>query len=418
MGRMKTASQPPSVVEGRLPQAIKLLKRAYKYLEGGERARTGWVALGGRRVVLAGIFGTVIAACTGSPPVEPIPDPVSGLTITWGKAPPVNWNATTLGSDPVNGIGPVLRVRATPSVPSTDTLPSDTLKLVIVLKNKDNGSTREGNFALIPAKQTGTTVELDIGGNFEDASFGGHEIWVKGTITRNGSAIRNGESQHYDITKYSRSSFSTVGVEYDHQLSNNVIDPFPGTSQKISEAFGAGAKKFNFVKNETTLVDSVLRLGNPPDFQQLFRVFVGGHRNQRSNPVYLAGVENLDFNVGRDTGYTGLSLLYSDFYGGTLIFLEFIYHTSANRHVIPGLLVPKTLTHELGHQIADLNEPQDNSTAQRDHNSPFCVMNRDYDYVGDNDDDSGNDYTPMKRTFFQNPFFCGKDVQKVWNASP
>ena len=393
MGRRQTFS---------LPNVMKQLKQAYKYLEDGVRAKGGWVGFAKYHILLIGTL-TMILGC-GKDEIPPAPQE---FKVVWDGEPSNSWNVATFTIEPEEGWGPVYRVKVIPTV-----VPTTYNWLALQLSIKYDGAITESNVVLgAPANLTNRAISIDIGGNIS-ASSKQCSIWVTAFLPGDYRAATPRKALSFTP----RTSSRTLSVEQDEQASFGVFDSAGSASFFANIAFGAAGKNLSFYPNQTTLTDE-----NMPCIGEncvvSFSDFVSQYKNQGKD-MYLAGVKNLVGNV-IGAGRSGLSINRPDRQAGSLLFMEHIYGTAASYGLPQANLLYWDLTHELGHQNVLIVHPQDsNGVAKRNHDSPFCVMNDEYLFIGDNDNDSTNDPPGIERYFYYNPFFCNADVSKLTSAVP
>lgn len=210
----------------------------------------------------------------------------------------------------------------------------------------------------------------------------------------------------YSIIATPKSWFSkTMHIEYDCQYSYG----FGSKSfEKLTSAFHVADTDTDFFRDEEDLPITVL-----------FRSELGSYhlthfQNIPPYNMHLLAVEGLKENQGQPTITPGESI--PGPYGWSYVFVQDIldFHPDFDEWNV----VRKSLIHELGHQRANLTHASGLYPHPENHDSPFCVMNQDICYPGNNDDDPYNDPPEVLWRWFElNPHFCDKCVGTIKDIS-
>lgn len=411
----------------RILNAIKRLKRAYKYLEEGGRTEKTRAARGLWSLLLPGIMTIFALVCSGcNKKQEPITGRPAEFTLNWSSTNlPTSWNA---GVDPVFRVG----ILCNPLK-----YPSDSLELKLFMKF--GSTTRVGNFIIGPTTSFPvTTIYLDLGGNLNSVTANA-EFWVRARIGGNGSYKDSLDTPHKILTFTPHSTPSRVkGVEYDHQVSYNIFGDAPSATARLDEAFTVADTRFNIIfdntsLNGTALANEDIMADSNLDIKFQMANYVVRYRqyqpssNEPVYPMYLVGVQNLLVN-GQNPGVAAMTLEGPDTVllfrqiRSSFLFLQHIRSFQFGYGVTTDQFASKTVVHEFGHQRGALShasppDPNDPTYLPRQHNSPFCVMNQNMGWVqdafNDNDDNFSNNINGAFLNFTYNPFFCKESVDSL-----
>jgi len=212
------------------------------------------------------------------------------------------------------------------------------------------------------------------------------------------SAKVNTKDDH-SITATPKSSFPKImHIEYDCQYSYGLGSR---TFKELTSAFHVADTDTDFFRDEDDITPEQIEWDNLGAYHLQHWSGASGYN------MHLLAIKGLKDNTSRELGRSvegpfGYSYV---FVGDIMDFFE----EDPN-------VVKKVAVHELGHQRADLSHPSGEDAQPQNHDSPFCVMNQDIGYWGNNDDDPNNDPPEvLYRWFIHNPHFCDKCVNKIKN---
>ncbi|MGB8656273.1 MAG: hypothetical protein WCE90_00630 [Candidatus Zixiibacteriota bacterium] len=205
------------------------------------------------------------------------------------------------------------------------------------------------------------------------------------------------------ITVTPKTSFSKkMHIEYDCQ---NTYGFSRTTFEKLASAFHIADTDTDFLYNELNL----LPVDIPYDSLGIYHLIHWSHTPGYN--MHLLAVQGLTNNTGSLAGYStpGGS------FGFTFIFVQDILDFNC---IDPLYVIDKATIHELGHQRGGLRHASgpDNPHPE-DHDSPFCVMNEDNSFSGNNDNNPNNDPPGLMRWFTTNPHFCPNCVNAIRSIS-
>jgi len=246
-----------------------------------------------------------------------------------------------------------------------------------------------------------TLYTLEFGGNIESGEYQARG-WLKyvGSETLGVTSARD-----YDITVTKKTSFNkTMHMEYDYQYR---WDLGTVTFERLSRAFNIADTDTDILNDEQDMTPSYISIDSLGAYHLRHWSGTSGYN------MHLLAVQGLKENQGQPKITTGIST--QGPYGWTFIFVKDIRDFYLNDYDKMNVLYLTTI-HELGHQRGGLTHASGQNAQPQNHNSPFCAMNQDIAYSGNNDDDPNNDPPGIKRWFELNPHFCDKCVNTVKNV--
>ncbi|MCI0526942.1 MAG: hypothetical protein L0Y56_05740 [Nitrospira sp.] len=380
------------------------LKRAYKYWEGGVGEKTDG-ELRHRRWLWNVFLLFMMPFVLGGECCNNIKPP----NIAWhSDAPYTYWDAR--GYDPY-----VVKV-----VPAKQGEGGDKMYLQIRAEFKNPGGLFVSNKISGTANDmNGRTIWLEIGGNLRSVSSS-FELSVTGYTDRSGCPWPSGNNSSFPLLTRtfipSNNPTRDLYFEYDHQARWDIFDStsLDWTKKQVNAAFWVADRNMELSPSQTNLPDNAIGCGS--DCDEALTAYADSFRNPGQR-LYLIGVKNISANP--DSNWAGRSLYDSDPQNPswTFLFMEDVYTSAVSWNLSKGIVVTTVLVHELGHQVAGLDHPQDDfGNARLHHDSPFCVMNQGLEVSGDNDFTPLNDFPGVRRTIYYYPFFCPADVGKIRNS--
>jgi hypothetical protein len=259
---------------------------------------------------------------------------------------------------------------------------------------------------------TNEEYTLEFGGAIEGTDYR-PRYDVKGYLRARDSEGQNimtctTETRYVEVIQ--KTSFSnTMHIEYDCQQDWEL----PSSSfAKLTAAFHVADTDTDFFRDQVTLPEECIWWDSLP------RYHVIHFSNTSPYNMHLLAVEGLWENSAKQEIIIGASI--PGPLGFSYVFIADIcdWHYPND----PNVMALATI-HELGHQRADLTEASvvvfdpENPPHPELHDSPFCAMNQNLWYVGNNDNDPYNDPPGLKRWFDRNPHFCEMCVNSIRNVS-
>lgn len=250
---------------------------------------------------------------------------------------------------------------------------------------------------------------LEFGGAIEGENFRDDYHIVGGlALVQIGQEPKLAETESRYLRVYQKTYFSkTMHIEYDCQSSYNIGADTLDTFAKLAAAFHVADTDTALLWDELSMRDSAISEEDLGFYHFVhwsstfgYNMHVLGIRGLTSNPNHLGG-----------KAVAGP-------FGWSFVFFQDIYdhHTE-----YPELALSKVTVHELGHQRGNLThasgDDPDHPPHPELHDSPFCVMNQDLSYEGNNDNDPNNDPPGLKRWFDTNPHFCDMCVNAIRNVN-
>ncbi len=286
----------------------------------------------------------------------------------------------------------------------------DYLKMLFWLEHEDYVcyESNDIDFPLSTDSIQTAAYTLEFGGNIEgEYARDGYLLVGCLTLVRDGQFVQTVETEPSYIAVYPANTFSkTMHIEYDCQLSYNIGADTLDTFGKLAAAFHVADTDTEFLWDETNMNNQNV---GPFDAQLWdYHYSHYGHGGQGYS-MHLLGVQGLADNAEHLGGKS-----YPGPQGWSFVFVKDIidYHT-----LKPDFALYKVTIHELGHQRGDLTHASGENAHPENHDSPFCVMNQDLCYVGNNDNNPNNDPPGLKRWFDTNPHFCSMCVDTIRNVS-
>jgi hypothetical protein len=248
---------------------------------------------------------------------------------------------------------------------------------------------------------TDSVYYLEFGGAIEGALYREYYDMVA-TVRVNGQTSITASSEARSIHVTEKTAFGkTMHIEYDCQEDCGFTET---TFAKLTAAFHVADTDTDFRRDELDLPEEWIWWDSLGLYH--WRHF----SNTAPYNMHILAVQGLEENSKEIT--TGASRPGPDGYSYVFVGDIWDYHEE-NASVV----IAKTNIHELGHQRAHLTHASGDNPHPENHDSPFCAMNQDILYEGDNDNDPDNDPTGLKRYFCRNPHFCDMCVTTIRNVS-
>ena len=224
--------------------------------------------------------------------------------------------------------------------------------------------------------------------------------------------VQNGQFADYVTTKGEYLGvtektyfFNTMHIEYDCQSSYNIGADTLDTFAKLAAAFHIADTDTDFLRDDLNLPDRLV------PWDSLGWYHVESWSNTAGYNMHLLAIQGIENNTDSTTGAsTG-----GGPYGYSFVFVQDILTFNPINALFT---LYKTTVHELGHQRGGLRHASGRHDPHpEDHDCPFCVMNQDNGYSGNNDNNPNNDPPGLMRWFITNPHFCDMCVNTLKNIS-
>jgi hypothetical protein len=269
----------------------------------------------------------------------------------------------------------------------------------------------ESNDIEFPLSEMGYGIPytLEFGGAIEGEYFRwGYDIIGYLVLVDNDSIVEYTYTDVGYISVTPKNSFSkTMHIEYDCQSSYNIGADTLDTFARLAAAFHIADTDTDFLWDEMNMQDSLILESQLGFYHYLHWQGTPGYN------MHLLGIRGLVYNPNYLGGESA-----SGPFGWSFVFVKDICDHASLK---PDLAISKVSVHELGHQRGELTHASGNDPEHPPHpelhDSPFCVMNQDLSYEGNNDNDPNNDPTGLKRWFDANPHFCDMCVNAIKNVS-
>lgn len=293
--------------------------------------------------------------------------------------------------------------------PEVDTGAAGTyLTMYFRLQTDDDGTLYQSNhidFNYSP----GSVYDLEFGGAIEGEKYRENYNLVA-YVQKEDDSQTYARSETRTITVKEKTNFTkTMHIEYDCQQDWEL----PSSSfAKLTAAFHVADTDTDFFRDEVALPEECIWWDSLPRYRAIH------FSNTPPYNMHLLAIKGLWDNSAKQGITIGASI--PGPLGFSFIFMGDIYDWHPDHALLVAAL---TTVHEFGHQRADLTHASVvhydplNPPHPELHDSPFCAMNQDICYTGNNDNDPNNDPPGLKRWFDWNPHFCDMCVDSIKNIS-
>lgn len=248
---------------------------------------------------------------------------------------------------------------------------------------------------------------LEFGGAIE-GEYARDDYHIVGylALIQNGQIAAHVNTDPRYLWVYQKTYFSkTMHVEYDCQSSYNIGADTLDTFAKLAAAFHIADTDTDFLWDETNIQDSTVAWNDLGMYHVLHWSNTPGYN------MHLLAIQGMENNTDSITG----AATRGGAYGYSFVFVQDLLTFNP---IDPLFVLYKTTVHELGHQRGGLRHASGRDDPHpEDHDCPFCVMNQDNGYSGNNDNNPHNDPPGLMRWFITNPHFCDMCVNTLENIS-